>query len=132
VGVLGTPDATQYPLITCNPTQGLQKNQFANPNCFTTPPAGNLGTGSAPYMPGPMFWNTDLTLMKHVKITERQNLELRFAAFNPLNHSLLSFISSDNNLKLNFDSNGKASPTFGTATAHYGVRILELGVKYLF
>ncbi len=132
VAQLGTPDAQQYPLITCDPLQGLQKNQFANPNCFTTPPPGSLGTGSAPYLPGPMFWNTDITLLKHVKITEHQKLEFRFAAFNPLNHSLLSFISSDNNLKLNFDSNGKASPTFGTATAHYGVRILELGVKYLF
>ena len=131
VGVLGTPDGTQYPLITCNPTQGLKKNQFANPNCFATPPVGSLGTGSAPYMPGPLFWNTDLTLLKHVKITERQNLEFRFAAFNPLNHSLLSFISGDPNLKLNLSSSGN-NPNFGVATAHYGVRILELGVKYLF
>jgi hypothetical protein len=56
-----------------------------------------------PYLPGPIFWNSDLTLMKNFKLTERQSLQFRFAAFNFLNHDLLSFVTNDNNLKLNFN-----------------------------
>jgi hypothetical protein len=134
ISLLGTPDITLYPLITCNPAVGLKKDQFLNPNCFSPAPPGRLGTGSAPYLPGPMFWNTDLSLLKNIKITERQNLQLRFAAFNPLNHGLLSFTNGDNALKLNFDSSGALTnaDTFGIASHHFGHRTLEMGVKYSF
>jgi len=130
--LLGTPDITLYPLITCNPTQGLNKNQFINPNCFSPAPKGALGTGGMPYMSGPMFWSSDLTLMKNFKLSERQGLQFRFAAFDFLNKSLLSFTNNDNNLKLTFDSGGKANSNFGLATYHVGHRILEVGVKYWF
>jgi hypothetical protein len=109
-----------------------------------------------PYLPGPIFWNSDLTLLKNFKITERQALQFRFAAFNFLNHDLLSFVNNDNNLKLNFNDLGQVitgasdpttglpcpgvtngvqcagTPTFGLATSHVGHRILEVGVKYSF
>jgi hypothetical protein len=145
VALLGTPDVNLYADLTCNPTHGLQHNQFLNPNCFALPGPGQTGDGHLPYMAGPMFWNSDLTLLKNFKITERQNLELRFAAFNFLNHDLLSFTNGDNNLKLNF-SNGTLSnatdskhacpglecQAFGFADYHYGHRILEVGAKYSF
>jgi hypothetical protein len=97
-------------------------------------------------MAGPMFWNSDLSLLKNFRITEHQNLEFRFAAFNFLNHDLLSFSNGDNNLKLNFNSAGQLSnatdpnhacpgpscQAFGYSDYHYGHRILELGVKYSF
>jgi len=132
VHLLGTPDVTLYPVITCNPAQGLAKNQFINPNCFAPNPAGQLGTASMPYLPGPMYWNSDLTLLKTLKLSERQALQFRFAAFNFLNHDLLSFVNNDNNLKLTFDSAGKANSNFGVASSHVGRRILEMGVKYSF
>jgi hypothetical protein len=147
IQLLGTPDVTLYPLITCNPRSGLQQGQFMNPNCFAPAPAGKLGTTSMPYLPGPMFWNTDLSLLKSFKIAERQGLQLRFAAFNPLNHPLLSFNNGDNNLKAIFNSSGQltnlTSPpsnpcpgpqcqTFGYADYHFGHRTLELGIKYSF
>jgi len=100
-------------------------------------------------MPGPMFWNSDLSAMKTFKLTERQGLQFRFAAFNFLNHSLLSFDNGDTNLKLIYNNlnqliTGTTCPsdakgvscaqqtTFGNATHHFGRRILELGVKYSF
>jgi len=145
VALLGTPDVNLYTNITCNPTQGLNKNQFVNPNCFSLPGPGQIGNGRIPYMAGPMFWNSDLTLLKSIKITEHQNVEFRIAAFNFLNHDLLSFNNGDNNLKMAF-SNGvltNATDTahacpgincqaFGYANYHYGHRILEMGVKYSF
>lgn len=138
ITALGTPDITLYSLITCNPTQGLKSGQYLNPNCFAPAPNGSLGTAGMPYMPGPMFWNTDISVLKAVKLTERQGLQFRFAAFNPLNHALPSFTGSDNNLKLGFTQNGNAcavtcnASTFGYASAHYGQRKLEFGLKYRF
>ncbi len=49
------------------------------------PPPGNgvNGTARMPYLPGPMFWKSDLTTLKNFKIGEKQSLQLRVAAFNP-------------------------------------------------
>jgi len=151
VHLLGSPDITLYPVITCNPAKGGSGHQFINPNCFAPDPAGVLGTASMPYLPGPMYWNSDLTLLKTFKLTERQALQFRFAAFNFLNHDLLSFVNNDNNLKLTFNDLGQVitgtnstvcpatghvscsqPSTFGVASSHVGRRILEMGVKYSF
>jgi hypothetical protein len=145
VPLLGTPDINVYPVLTCNPARGLKRSQFLNPSCFALPGAGDIGDGHIPYIPGPMFWNSDLTVLKNIKITERQNIELRFAAFNFLNHDLLSFTNGDNNLKLNFTNGvltnatdsahpcpGPNCQAFGYANYHFGHRILEMGVKYSF
>ena len=146
VALLGTPDVNLYTNITCNPTQGLHKGQFINPNCFSLPSPGQIGDGRIPYIAGPMFWNSDLTLLKSFRITERQNVEFRIAAFNFLNHDLLSFNNGDNNLKLSYSkgvlTNANPDPkfpcpgitctAFGYANYHYGHRILEMGVKYSF
>ena len=145
ITLLGTPDVNLYANITCNPTKGLKSGQFVNPNCFSLPGPGQIGDGRIPYIAGPMFWNSDLTLLKSFKITERQNLEIRFAAFNFLNHDLQSFTNGDNNLKLNFSGNtlsnatdpnhacpGPSCQAFGFADYHFGHRILEVGAKYSF
>jgi hypothetical protein len=130
--LLGSPDITLYPLITCNPISNLSENQFLNPDCFAPNPAGQLGTAGVPYMPGPKFFSSDLTLMKNFRITERHNVQFRLMAFNFLNHSLLSFAPNDNYLRLTFDGQGRAPANFGLATHHYGRRIIEMGVKYSF
>ncbi len=145
IQAVGTPDITLYPLITCNPRSGLKPGQYLNPNCFAAAPSGSLGTAGMPYMPGPMFWNTDLSLLKNFKIKERQGLQFRFAAFNPLNHPLLSFSNGDNNLKAIFNSSSQLSnltstnpcpgpkcSIFGYADHHFGHRTLEMGIKYSF
>ena len=145
VVLLGTPDINLYTNINCNPTQGLKKNQFVNPDCFSLPGPGEIGNGRIPYMPGPMFWNSDITLLKSFKISERQNVEFRIAAFNFLNHNLLSFNNGDNNLKMSFSNGVMSNATdpnhpcpgitcgaFGYANYHYGHRIVEVGAKYSF
>jgi len=147
VQALGTPDITLYPQITCDPTSGLHKGQYLNPNCFGPAPVGKLGSAALPYLPGPMYWTTDLTLIKNIKLTERQSLQFRFAAFDPLNHSLQSFNNNDGNLKLAFGATdtvttnatdtkhpcpGPSCAAFGYADYAFGHRVLELGVKYSF
>jgi hypothetical protein len=146
VALVGSPDVSPAPLLTCNPAAGLKHGQYANPNCFALPTVGGIGSGRFPYLAGPMFWNSDVTLLKRFAITEHQNLEFRFAAFNFMNHALTSFSGGDNNLKLNFDSSGNLTnatdtqhlcpgpscAAFGYPDYHYGHRILEVGAKYIF
>ena len=130
---LGTPDIQVQPLITCDPRKGNPSGTFLNGMCFSAPPGNGLnGTTKMPYLPGPMFWKSDLTTLKNFKIGEKQSLQLRIAAFNFLNHGLLSFASGDSNLKLQLDADGNAPTNFGKATVHYGQRIMEFGAKYSF
>lgn len=107
VHLLGTPDITIFPVITCNPTSGLGHNQFANPSCFGPQPTGKLGNAAMPYMGGPRFWNNDLSLRKLFTVKERQSLEFSVSAFNLTNTGLLSFVSGDNNLTLGFNDLGQ-------------------------
>ncbi len=147
VALVGSPNVTPAPVLLCNPTKGLKSGQYVNAACFGLPSAGNIGNTRFPYMAGPMFWNSDLTLVKEFAITERQHLQFRFSAFNFMNHALSSFSNGDNNLKLSFDSStgkltnatdtkhacpGPACSAFGYADYFYGHRILEVGVKYSF
>ena len=134
---VGTPDVTVAPVVTCDPSIGLQKHQFANPNCFAYPQQGaGIGSTRMPGLHGPMYWNSDLAAEKSFAITEHQNLKLRFTAKDFLNHDLLSFNSGDPNLTLSFDNTASHTltnaSTFGYATTNFGHRILELSAKYEF
>jgi carboxypeptidase family protein len=160
VHLLGSPDITIFPALLCNPAAGKRgTNQFVDPNCFGPQPAGKLGNAAMPYMGGPLYWNSDLTVMKNFKIKERQNVEFRVSAFNFMNVGLLSFAPSDSNLSLAINDMGQvitgaknpadathATPwacpltgaactgtsTFGVATHHVGNRVMSFGVKYSF
>jgi hypothetical protein len=147
IHMLGTPDVQLYPTITCNPTKGLKPGQYLNPSCFGPAPDGALGSSRLPYMPGPLFSNSDISLQRNIKITERQALQFRVSAFNFLNHSLTSFTGGDGNLQLKFNADGtlkNANPSsghacpgptcdaFGYADYKTGHRTMELGVKYTF
>ena len=93
------------PLVTCDPRSGLKSGQYFNPNCFTMPAVGQLGTTVWPYVKLPAYFDSDLGLFKNFKITERQSLQFRVSAINFLNHPLAQFNlagNSDNNL--NFTS----------------------------
>ena len=147
--LVASPDVTVAPILTCDPRTGLKSHQFANGACFAQPGTTHPGIGNSrfPYIAMPKFWNSDLTLLKRFSIAEHQQLELRAAGFNFLNHALLSFAPGDNNAKLNFDQNGVltngpgtskgACPgatcsEFGYADYHYGNRVVEFSGKYTF
>jgi len=145
---LGTPDVPLLPVYTCNPAKGVSGQRYMNPNCFAPPSASNPGSARTPYMPGPMFWNTDLTLAKNFRIGDRQSIQFRLQTFNFLNHSLVSFNSGDQNAKIaGFSSTGQVTNAngdgkhpcpgpqcnaFGYADYALGHRVIELGVKYSF
>jgi len=104
---LGTNAPTLSPLLTCDPHKNLSSGVYFNASCFTVPPPGMEGDIIWPYIKGPAFFNSDLAIYKRFAFKEHQRVELRFSAFNFLNHPLPQFGSSGaNDLNLNFTQPG--------------------------
>jgi hypothetical protein len=137
---LGTPDVQLQPLLTCNPTGNLKSHQYVNGNCFAVPtPGGQNGPLILPYIHGPAYFQSDLTLAKTVHISESQSLEMRVAGFNFLNHPVRTFSSFEPTAtQLLFTPPTGGGPVtqqhadFGFANLLSGRRVVELGAKYIF
>jgi hypothetical protein len=86
--------------------------------------------------------NFDLILAKNTKFGERVNMELRFEAFNALNHT--QFTTVDLNLGsgstctgsapgvITGDCNAAFNPNFGKYTAARESRVIQLGARFSF
>jgi Carboxypeptidase regulatory-like domain len=138
---------TIQPALTCNPASGLHSLQRANLACFTAPDFQTQGVRNFPYLHGPIYLNSDLSVYKTFHVTERQAVEFRLAAFNWLNHPLEQF-TGGNQLALPFlmDYNTHAislnqtqldnnTPNWGYLNyknGYPGGRIMDLSVKYTF
>jgi len=137
--LFGTDSMTVQPILTCDPTKGLAKNQYMNGACFAYPTQRNAnGPTRIPAIRGPWFVNSDLAMFKNFQINESKKIQLRFNAYNFLNHPLPSFINAgDSNLKLTYNYNATgaptlANPTFGYADYKYGHRVIQLALKFYF
>ncbi|HEV2665449.1 MAG TPA: carboxypeptidase-like regulatory domain-containing protein [Blastocatellia bacterium] len=141
--VLGTPNTTAQPILTCDPRSGLGKDQYANLNCFAPPAQGQSGMYAFPYLKGPAYNSQDLTLSKGFAITEGKRLQFRISANNFLNHPLKSLVNDNLNLQFETDNPDSANPklvpnnftktNFGKYTENkFGRRIITLGVKFTF
>ncbi|PYT84496.1 MAG: carboxypeptidase regulatory-like domain-containing protein [Acidobacteria bacterium] len=132
--VLGTPDITLMPTLTCDPRQGLKQNQYINAACFSpfaTP--GKQGNYIFPTLTTPGFFNTDISLFKNFTFgqSESKKLQFRFSGYNFLNHPNRTFINGDQGLNLTFNSSGAlANPNFGYATNTIGHRIIQGMIKF--
>jgi hypothetical protein len=129
---LGTPDVSLQPLLTCNPTTSLARRQYMRAACFTLPAQGGQnGPMEFPYIHGPAYFQSDLTVVKDFKLHEKQTLEFRAAAFDFLNYKLPTF-SKFIPGELNLTYPAINDPAFGTSSLNTGRRVMELAVKYSF
>ncbi len=115
-----------------NPTKGTD-GQWFDISMFhqvPTPPTSSPETPRTnpwtfPGVVGPGIWQTDMTMSKSFKITERFKLEARFEAYNAFNH-------------INWDNPGvdfTAPATFGKVTrkrTEYTGRELQYGIRLTF
>jgi hypothetical protein len=101
-------------------------------DCFALPPQGGAnGPMQFPYIHGPAYFQSDLTLVKDFKLKEKQMLEFRAAAFNFLNHKLPTFSKFEpGEVSLVFPAIN--DPAFGSSVLNAGRRVLELNAKYTF
>jgi len=141
---LGTPDVQLQPLLTCNPAVHILAHQFVNGNCFQLPQIGQNGPFNYPYIHGPAFFNSDLTLVRNVPLAAGKNLQFRLAAFNFLNHPLTTYSTSfPQQIQLNLsnlNANGYTAnpasatpaPGFGVSNIKEGRRVVEVAAKFTF
>jgi outer membrane receptor protein involved in Fe transport len=85
---------------------------------------GNLGRNT---FVGPGLWQTDMTLSKNFKLTERFNLKFDAAAFNVFNRTNFELATSGTTNKNNI-----ASGEFGIAGGVIGQRTMQFGLKLSF
>jgi hypothetical protein len=136
---LGTDSETILPILTCDPRSNLGSGQFFNPNCFALPPQGTNGPAVWPYIHGPHFFNSDLSVYKTFRFGDRHRMEFRVSAFNFLNHPLPTFCAdgtcSDLSLKFATAAAGTTnSNTVTTGKPLYttGYRVVLMTLKYKF
>lgn len=131
----GTDSIPLRPAITCDPTSGLKDHQYMNGACFSLPTKPGMNGPTVPRpIYGPMFMNHDLGLFKNFQFSESRKLQLRFNAYNFLNHPLYSFIGSSNNAKLVYSqtTGQMVNSVFGTTTEKQGRRIVQVAAKFYF
>jgi hypothetical protein len=131
---LGTDSEEIRPVLTCDPRRNLKSGQYFNPACFALGPQGTNGPVVWPYIKGPAYFNSDLSMHKEFHVHER-TLEFRIAAFNFLNHPVRQFTWSDVEL-------GFAAPLAGTRNSNalttgypiyaVGSRVLQLAIRHRF
>ena len=143
LAILGTPDVNLQPTLKCNPGTNLAPHQYINGACFGVPAIGTNGVAVLPYIHGPAFFNSDLTLEKGFSVGGERKLRFRYAAFNFLNHPLHSFgtgFASQTTLNLSDTSSTGTAATaayspasgFGLAPLTIGRRVSEVSLRYDF
>ncbi len=146
--VLGTPDVNLQPRIVGSPQQISGSHQYINSSAFSLPTLGSNGAYKYGPLPGPGFFDTDITAAKRFRITEGSSVQLRVAAFNFINHANTTFTtvnpanytmtfsegssSTNVNQALQTANAASASPQFGYAPLREGRRIMELGLRFDF
>jgi hypothetical protein len=131
--LLGTPNITLSPILTCDPRSNLGPNQYINPSCFSFPnQIGQNGPTTLPVIYGPAYFNADLGLFKNFTVAEGKKLQLRMNAYNFLNHPLWSFNGGNLNLGFSGTTGLLNTPLFGTVTTKQGHRIVQLAASFTF
>ena len=137
--VLGTPDVSLQPTVKCSLGSNLGRDQYINGACLGVPSLGTNGQAILPYLRGPKFFNTDLTVERGFHLGAERDLHLRVAGFNFLNHPLHSFGTGYAQQTTLVESgttyeNATNSPTSGFGAAPYklGRRLMEVSLRYTF
>jgi hypothetical protein len=137
---LGTTSVNLVPKLICDPRSNLGSGQYFNPACFAPPSGGQNGDIIWPYIHGPAYFNSDLAIYKNFAFKEHHKVQLRFSAFNFLNHPLPQFNATGGygDIALVFNNNGTLSQTnrnaftSGKPLFTVGRRVVEFAVKYNF
>jgi hypothetical protein len=127
------------PLVTCDPRKGLSSGQYFNPNCFAPPSTmGQNGTIIWPYIKGPGYIDSDLSIYKNFNFKEHQQIQFRFQTYNFLNHPNADLALNSADITLSFNNNNTITQqnintqTNGKALNTGGRRVLMFSLKYMF
>lgn len=105
-----------------NPRHG---NPWFNVALFSQEPLGQQGNAPRRFFHGPGINNTDLGLLKNVKIRESMNAEFRAEFFNAFNHAQFDGMGAVDG---NFDDGSSFGMVYGSGSGRIG----QLAVKFTF
>ncbi len=94
---------------------------------FTPPCLGCLGNLGRNTFVGPGSWETDMTLAKNFKVTEKVNVKFEAAAFNVFNRANFVLATAGGGAH-----NEIRSGIFGKAAGTLGPRVMQVGAKISF
>ena len=122
-GILGfnavdLPNYNGAPVKTFNPRD--HGGQYFDTTPFSEPAIGTAGNARRRFLHGPGLNNTDVSLIKTTRITERVGFDFRMEYFNLFNHAQFETPSGDIN------------GPFGFVTAAQPARIGQAGIKINF
>ena len=112
--VIGDPNGVRTE-FDCTRAIWFDKSAFQNPAL------GTFGIQDPNSLRQPGFWDLNMSLRKSVQLVNNQRIELRWEAFNVLNHPRLGNAVTNPN-----------SGDFGTITSKAGNRTMQLGLQYVF
>jgi hypothetical protein len=125
--VVGDPYANSGPRV--DPNNGVATGAV-NSAAFTTstPAFGTQGNAGRNNFVGPSYYETDIALMKNIRITERFRLQLRSEAFNLFNRPQFSEPAN----QVGFDNLGRSSSTLTRSDGTTSNRQIQLALKLFF
>ncbi len=105
---------------------------YINPKAFTSPAPGTLSGLGRNNIPGPAFFQVDMSLSREFAIREGYRFEVRADAFNISNSfragiSPPSLLAGASGINTTF-----GTPTFGQITSALDPRIIQLAMKFSF
>ena len=103
------------------PAGGRTETSWLNPAAFSRPDTNTLGTLPRNAVVGPSYFNSDVSLMKNLRVNGKLRLQLRAEAFNVFNQKNYRTISTN-----------ITATNFGAVTDIEPQRIMQFGIKALF
>jgi len=103
-------------------------DHYFNPNVFTLPAVGQIGTGwNGAQFYGPGVNNWDIVGTKHFRIKDRVDVQLRTETYNTFNHPQWSTV--DNRANFNPSTGAQVNSALGMITGDRGPRLLQLALR---
>lgn len=124
IGFRPSPYTSGRPDQIGDPNNGPKTaQQFFNTGVFASVPVGQIRPGNAPRgaVNGPGLQRVDFSVFKNIKTSETTRIQLRGEAFNLLNHTNFSGLSTR-----------LGAFNFGQVTAVRDPRIVQLAAKFYF
>ena len=103
----------------------------ATGSAFGRPAKGTFGNLERNSLRGPGYWRVDASLFKNIRLPDNRNIQVRFEAFNLLNHVNLGTPDTTIGVPGNRNSNaGRINSTFNGNSGSQ--RFFQFGLKFAF
>ena len=128
-GLSNRPDLVGNPSIPA----GAPRNQIGPPiSAFALQSFGRPGSLGRNTFTGPRYYNTDLNLLKNIKVTERINVQFRAEVYNVFNRIQFDQLNSSANTLASPGTFGQSLNTLVQPDGTTSARQIQLALKLLF